>query len=578
MQSGSLTFPILFAAVIALLALIGLRQRKEADAKLTKALIDSFGTNPDEPGYALKGMTAERYAQVPAYYLHHPAPFQIDDITWNDLEMDQIYQRINQCMCAAGEEYLYYLLRTPAGRSADLAYTEKQLSFASEEADSRLKLQKLLHGISTPGKYSLYQYLDLLDALPEQSALIHIVLDVLLILSFIVMITAGGFGVLFFIAMLAVNVVTYFRQKAAVEPYLVSFSYLLRMVRAAGPVSEVPVQAFSDELSRLSQLHRSFGGFTRGAWLLVRSGEGSGNPLDILLDYVRIVFHLDLIKYARMLREVKNRGRDFDEMVTILGRLDAAISIASFRSSLKNGFCIPETAEYAEGKAPMRFEADGLYHPLIPEPVKNSIRADRCVLLTGSNASGKSTFLKASALAVLLGETIGTVCAGSCRFTFFRVCSSMALRDNLQGSESYFIVEIKSLKRILDASGEENAAPVLAFVDEVLRGTNTVERISAGAGVLRGFSENGILCFAATHDLELTELLADCYDNYHFREEVRGEDIFFPYLLMPGKATTRYAILLLKTIGYDDGIVNRAAERAAGFIETGKWSTIDAEK
>ena len=110
----------------------------------------------------------------------------------------------------------------------------------------------------------------------------------------------------------------------------------------------------------------------------------------------------------------------------------------------------------------------------------------------------------------------------------------MALRDNLAGGESYYIVEIKALKRILDMTEQrtkENTPPVLCFVDEVLRGTNTVERIAASSQILRSLSERGVLCFAATHDIELTELLKDYYTNYHFAEEICDGDVVFNYQL-----------------------------------------------
>lgn len=87
---------------------------------------------------------------------------------------------------------------------------------------------------------------------------------------------------------------------------------------------------------------------------------------------------------------------------------------------------------------------------------------------------------------------------------------------------------------------------MLCFVDEVLRGTNTVERISASTEILKSLSAEQVLCFAATHDVELTELLAKEYDNYHFEEEIVEGDVRFNYRLLTGKATTRNAIKLLE--------------------------------
>ncbi len=223
---------------------------------------------------------------------------------------------------------------------------------------------------------------------------------------------------------------------------------------------------------------------------------------------------------------------------------------------------------------------EGGWHPLLTHPVKNSIRADRGVLLTGSNASGKSTFLKMVAVNAVLAQTIHTCTAESYHAPVFRIFSSMALRDSIQNGESYYIVEIRSLKRILDAAQTEKA-PVLSFVDEVLRGTNTVERIAAATQILIHLSESGVLCFTATHDIEMTELLKDCYDNYHFEEVIRDGDISFPYELLPGRAGTRNAIRLLALMGYDKEITERASTQAEDFYrqENGRcrlfWGILD---
>lgn len=216
------------------------------------------------------------------------------------------------------------------------------------------------------------------------------------------------------------------------------------------------------------------------------------------------------------------------------------------------------------------YEAEGLYHPLLESPVTNSIRANRSVLLTGSNASGKSTFLKSVAMGALLAQTVHTVPAKTYRASYFQILSSMALRDNMQGNESYFIVEIKSLKRIYEAA----KAPVctLCFVDEVLRGTNTVERIAASREVLAGLANSGrTICFAATHDIELTYLLEKDCDNYHFEETVTDDKVEFDYLLHEGRATSRNAIKLLRMLGYPQEVIERAEASAEQFLQTGEW-------
>ncbi len=291
--------------------------------------------------------------------------------------------------------------------------------------------------------------------------------------------------------------------------------------------------------------------------------SASGNPLEILLDYVRMVFHLDLIKFNQMLLEVRKNKDVIDRMLTIIGYMETVIAIGAFRTSMES-YCIPRF-DRSRG-----MKAENIYHPLLQNPVKNSILTEKGVLITGSNASGKSTFLKTVAINAILAQTIHTCMADSYSASLYRIMSSMALRDDLAGGDSYYIVEIKSLKRILNRL-EEEGNPVLCFVDEVLRGTNTVERIAASTQILKSLSKASVLCFAATHDIELTHLLKKYYNNYHFEEEIVDNDVVFHYQLMRGRAVTRNAIKLLGVMGYDEEIIKEAEGLAEGFLEKGSW-------
>ncbi len=292
-------------------------------------------------------------------------------------------------------------------------------------------------------------------------------------------------------------------------------------------------------------------------------GQSGGNILEAILDYIRMIFHVDLLKFNHMLKHLRKHIEDVDALIGTVGFLETSIAIGIFRTSLKEGYCLPEFGD--EGRLTM----EAGYHPLISGPVKNGIDAERGVLLTGSNASGKSTFLKTAAVNAVFAQTIHTCTADRFRTAFWQVYSSMALRDDLGAGESYYMVEIKALKRILDAAGK--GTKVLCFVDEVLRGTNTVERIAASTQILKSLRGSEILCFAATHDIELTRLLEEEYDNYHFSEVVRDGDVMFDYKLQSGSATTRNAIRLLELMGYAPEIIERAYRQAESFMETGEW-------
>lgn len=250
-----------------------------------------------------------------------------------------------------------------------------------------------------------------------------------------------------------------------------------------------------------------------------------------------------------------------------IGELDALIAVASFRDSLN--YYVKPDIEISVGKFKNRLEFEDLYHPLIENPVVNSGKFYRGSLITGSNASGKSTFIKTVAVNAILAQTIYMTCAKKYISSMYNIYTSMALKDDILNSESYFMVEIRSLKRIVD--NVNNEKPTLCFVDEILRGTNTIERIASSCEVLGYLSLGNCLCFAATHDIELTYLLEGKFDNYHFEENITDKDIEFDYKLHRGKAQSRNAIKLLSFMGYDADIVGKASNRAADFVNTGKW-------
>ncbi|MCR5610111.1 MAG: DNA mismatch repair protein MutS [Lachnospiraceae bacterium] len=244
------------------------------------------------------------------------------------------------------------------------------------------------------------------------------------------------------------------------------------------------------------------------------------------------------------------------------------LSAASYRKYL-DFYCKPDID--TTSKKPF-LNVTEIYHPFIKNPVCNSLSTDKPVLITGSNASGKSTFIKTLAINAILSQTIYTCLCERYSSSRLKVYSSMSLRDNLFSQDSYYMAEIKSLKRIVDADKDD--IPVICFVDEVLRGTNTLERVAASAQILDNLGKQNTLCFAATHDIELTNILKKTYACYHFEENVIDDDVVFDYKLKEGPSNTRNAIKLLSVIGYDKNIIKKAEDMTVKFINDGIWDVI----
>jgi len=249
-------------------------------------------------------------------------------------------------------------------------------------------------------------------------------------------------------------------------------------------------------------------------------------------------------------------------MYETLGRLEASIAVASYRKSV-NYWEIPQFVDHPS------IDVENLYHPLIEEPVANTVMFGRSVMITGSNASGKSTFVKALAINGILSQSIHTVLATKFAAPLSYYISSMAISDNVMTAESYYIAEIRSLKRMIDTINQYPFC--ICFIDEILKGTNTIERIAASASILNYLSELNCLCLVASHDIELTQMLHNGYDNYYFCETINTDKIYFDYKIHKGVSTTRNAIKLLEIMGYDKHIVTHANHLASHFSNDHKW-------
>lgn len=493
--------------------------------------------------------------------------FQIDDITWNDLDLDRLFVQMNHTWTSAGEEYLYQTLRTPSFSQEELAHRDALADYFASHKEERENLQLLLAQIGRTKRLSISDYLDRVTGLSTESSILHYLCIFLLLASLVLIFVVPSAGVFALILVVAFNILTYYRDKAKVEPYFICLEYLARMVRFGEKIAVLPAgdcTELQEEYDRLERLTARLVKVRRGVGMLKTTSGMGGNPMQIVEDYLMILLHLDLLRFNSLLCVVQENRSAVYGLLEQIGRLELALATASYREMM------PLTAvpELRSDNRP-HLRAEKLYHPLIAEPVANSIAVDRPVLLTGSNASGKSTFLKTAAVNAILAQSIHTVLAERYEGPFCRVLSSMALRDSIVSGESYYIVEIKSLKRIMQAAEEKPL--VFCFVDEVLRGTNTVERIAASSQILKSLAEKGALCFAATHDIELTDLLQGEYANYHFEEEVHDGDVWFSYQLLPGKATTRNAIRLLSVMGYKDSVIQAAEESARHFAQTGEW-------
>ena len=201
-----------------------------------------------------------------------------------------------------------------------------------------------------------------------------------------------------------------------------------------------------------------------------------------------------------------------------------------------------------------RHQQHANYHPLSP----------RAWVITGPNAAGKSTFLRMIGVNILLAQTGTAAAARAMNWSPMRLITDVRIRDDLAKNESYFLSEVRRLRRLVLDSDPDTA--ILGLIDEPFRGTNSQERAAAGVALLEYLMASRHLFLIATHEDLLARVAASTAsaDNYHFQEHLHEGGIAFDYRLRPGPATTRTALRILQREGYPASLLERARRLMAG--------------
>ena len=525
------------------------------EKKLRKRLDASFGKPPEKDYFA--GDMERIRTFYDACRGGEVDRFHVDETTWKDLNLDDLYKRLNACQCTAGEQYLYYMLRTPMTQAA---YPKQQNLIRLMEArpETRRKLQLLLSGIGGSRDVDLTTVFH-----PKESSPFWLILYCLMGLALVAsVLTAAFLGINYIVLPLAVVIMNTwlhtFRRNTC-EHEINRVNYCVSLILALNRLKKQKLPELEPYLTDAYE-------HLRYMKPIIRSGPvASTINADKVQDAVLVNTMLDLIAFEILKRRLAKYHEHFLVVHQAIGRIDASIAIASFRAGI-SVWCEPEI-DFSADHPYLRVK--GMVHPLLKEPVPNDLPLDRSMLITGSNASGKSTYLRTAVICAIMAQTLCTSACKSYAGSAFRIYTSLALADDLLAGESGYIAEIKSLKRIMDARNQEGF--ILCAIDEILRGTNTIERIAASAEILKALNRCGSLCLVATHDAELCAITGDDYQLAHFEETVSDREMRFDYKLKPGPAETRNAIRLLKLMGFADAIVDAAYARADDYTRTGKW-------
>ncbi len=503
-------------------------------------------------------VNARRNFKLIAAYLNaDESTAKISGTIADDLDLNNVFNYIDRTNSKPGKQYLYKKLFTPDTDFESLLKFDKKIDALNMPRPDQERIELELAKLNSPDAYYLAElFLKEHEFLlvPLMSFYIRFsgIAIIGLIISLFVEPNLVCFMVL--IALIIGNVALHYGTRGKISSYTRSLPQLIILHSVAKKLLKKlnleNNEQTRDSLTRLSGLNRTLN-------LVSFESKMADNPDNFsyaVYKLIKLLFLLEPMMFITSVKRINKYRGDIEILYKYVAEIDMLIAIQSVRAGLPH---YSKPVFYTEN---MQMDLTDMFHPLIYNCVPNSIhtRTDEGVLITGSNMSGKTTFIRSIALNTLLAQTIYTTCTSSYKAPLLKIQTSIRTTDDLGEHKSYFQAEALSILDIINQSSGNEPVKSLIIIDEIFRGTNTIERIAAAKSVLTYLTDNKNFVFVSTHDLELAELLDNDYAVYSFEETVNDTRLIFDYKMKTGVLKNKNGIAILETIGYPETVVEDA--------------------
>lgn len=481
---------------------------------------------------------------------------EVDDQTFSDLSMKEVFDKLDRTYSSAGEAKLYNMLRDPIYDKAKLESISNQIKSFSENVEERIDIQKEFLKLGKDRNFSFIDFLSQDWQGNKKKRVLYIFLGKILPLICIALCFIRPQLIVLFVGIVFMN--SYISNKESgvnnTKPYE-AIQYVGRMMKTSRYLLSRNYKVIEPYNKRLEKVMNVLKVDERKFKWVTSTLSGSFYNIELIEPFIDVIGQCTLgleNSYYGLIENTNKYKKELKELYDILGDIDALISVAAYKEDTEYEISTPEFIDEDTFKI-----IDGA-HPLIEDVVTNSIEIDnKGIVLTGTNMSGKSTFLRMLGINIVLAQSFNFVHAKEYKAPFLNIISSISPEDDVTKGKSYYLAEAESILRIINNLDKE--LKVFCVIDEIFRGTNPVERIAASEEILKYIQQRNSVSLVATHDRELTELLESTHKFYHFSEEVdEKEGLSFDYKLKKGVLKTKNAIKLLKYVGYPSDIIEGA--------------------
>jgi len=472
----------------------------------------------------------------------------VDNKTWDDLNFDSVFSLLDRNSSGVGQQYLYSLLHKYESDESELKRRQKLIQELKVNSDLREGIQLKLLNLNGVSSYFI-AYIVLSKTLPQfKFYRIFYLLSLASLLS-LLLISYNGIFLIISLGILLTNLIINRIFSSKIYEYFAGFSGLNNLLLSSISISEINTKTYIDEIEFLKSKKHLLKSLKSKLGYLVIDKQHLGELALAVIEYLNMFMLFDIIAYYRSVDVLSKHQDEIHELFKAVGSLDASISIASYLEEVRN-YCSPEF----NNDNKISFEE--LYHPLLKIPVSNSLQdIKQSVLITGSNMSGKTTFIKTLGVNTILARTLNFCLAKSFSIPKLIVKTSIRRNEELEEGKSYFFIEIEAIKDFIDLS--QDTDKYIFLIDEIFRGTNTIERLASSTAVLKYIDKDNFV-FVTTHDIELQEMLQNSFLMFHFSEQIKDGQFYFDYKIKSGACSSGNAIKLLELMNYPKSITDEA--------------------
>ena len=544
-STGLLLLSLLLFAIFLLLVLYALRL-KEKKALLEKLLLintNELGILSNEPNRLDDGSSfsnSKGYAE--------------------DLDIfgpRSLFHLLNRCTTAHGKEYLATLLQQPLSDPANITARQQAVQFLSNQTDKRqlITAHGLLHAEAEGNLHSIAEWLQPATDLHKKKWLqiVRWILPLYTIPCFLYYIATGN------ILYVAIGVIATWLITARYAKYIHGQHQLISkkqsILEQYAGILKTFVTIETGSSAVLKQLQQTAGNAHSAMGKLAKLSSFFDQRLNLLVNIFLNSLAMYDMQCILALEQWKDRHKnDFNHWLHAVGDIECLNALACFAFNNPH-FAYPQVNQ----NETLYVKAEQMAHPLIPatECVANDFEAgknNRLLLVTGSNMSGKTTFLRTLGANLILAQCGAPVCATAFIFTPMEILTSIRVNDSLQEHTSYFMAELKRLQQII-LQLQQNK-PALVLIDEILRGTNSEDKTHGSEQFIKQLLEYNCITLFATHDLTLASLeneYKSVISNYCFESIIQNNTLHFDYKLQPGVAKNKNASFLMKKMGIIGG-------------------------